>query len=82
MYQGNIAPQYSRICTLYRSPDGESVTTYGVEMVSSGTVEKFADVDLSAVAVDRLIARLRTYEVEPCRFRDVVTDYIEQLATP
>lgn len=78
---GGIA-KYTRISTVYCSPDGERVWTYGVEMVSRGTVAEFPDVDLSAEAVDRLICRLQTQQVEPCHFRDVVMDYIEQLATP
>ena len=82
MQQQGICPQYSRICTIYCSPDGESVRTYGVKMVLPEAVEEFPDVDLSVVAVDRLIGRLQTYRVEPCHFRDVVTDYIEQLAAP
>lgn len=82
MRQWGICPQYTRICTVYRSPDGKNVKTYGVEMVSAeGTVE-FPDVDLSAAAVDRLVRRLRVHRVEPCHFRDVVMDYIEWLATP
>ncbi len=82
MRQWGICPRYTRICTVYHSPDGESVKTYGVAMVSvEGTVE-FPDVDLSATAVDRLIRWLRMHRVEPCHFRDVVMDYIELLATP
>ena len=82
MRQRGTIPQYTRICTIYHSPDGERVKTYGVEMVSAEGDVEFPDVDLSASAVDRLVALLRECRVEPCHFRDVVTDYIEQLATP
>ena len=82
MVQQSVSAEYTRIRTLYCSPDGERVWTYGVEMVSQGRTETFADVDLSVEAVDRLVALLQTYRVEPCHFRDVVSDYIEQLAIP
>ena len=82
MCQWGMYPQYTRICTVYCSPDGEHVKTYGVEMTSAEGDVEFPDVDLSASAVDRLVTLLRECRVEPCHFRDVVTDYIEQLATP
>ncbi len=82
MVQQGVSAEYTRIRTIYCSPDGERVWTYGVKMVLQETVEAFPDVDLSAEAVDRLVALLQTHRVEPCHFRDVVTDYIEQLATP
>ncbi len=82
MAQQSGAAKFTRISTVYCSPDGERVWTYGVEMVSPEAVVEFPDVDLSAEAVDRLICRLRTQQVEPCHFRDVVMDYIEQLASP
>ncbi len=75
-------PIYRNICTVYTSPDGECVWTYGVEMVSGGKVVEFPDIDLSSAAVERLIERLRTNAVEPCHFRDAVLDYIEERATP
>ncbi len=75
-------PMYRNICTVYTLPDGECVWTYGVEMVSGGKVVEFPDIDLSSVAVERLIDRLRTNEVEPCHFRDAVNNYIEELASP
>lgn len=75
-------PIYQKICTIYTSPDGESVWTYGVEMVADGQVLEFSNVDLSSAAVERLIDRLRACAVEPCHFCDVVRDYIEELATP
>ena len=75
-------PIYRNVCTVYTSPDGERVWTYGVEMVSGERVEVFPDVDLSSAAVERLIDRLRACEVEPCHFRDAVLDYIEERATP
>lgn len=78
----NKQPMYRNICTVYTSPDGESVWTYGVEMVSGGNVVEFPDVALSSSAVERLIDRLQTNEVEPCHFCDVVRDYIGELATP
>ncbi len=74
-------PIYRSICTVYTSPDGERVWTYGVEMVSGERVVEFPDVDLSSAAVDRLIDRLQACEVEPCHFRDAVLDYIEERAT-
>ncbi len=74
-------PIYRNICTVYTSPDGERVWTYGIEMVSGERVIVFPDVDLSSAAVDRLIDRLRACEVEPCHFRDAVLDYIEERAT-
>ncbi len=82
MHQRKMSPQFRRISTIYRSPDGDSVRTYGVEMVSAQAVVEFPDVDLSAEAVDRLIRLLRENDVEGCHFDDVVTDYIERLATP
>lgn len=82
MRHPRICPQFTRICTWYCSPDGERVRTYGVKMVSAGDSVEFPDVDLSAAAVDRLVFLLQEQRVEPCHFRDVVTDYIEQLATP
>lgn len=74
-------PIYRNICTVYTSPDGESVWTYGVEMVSGERVVEFADIDLSSSAVDRLIDCLRACVIESCHFRDVVLDYIEERAT-
>lgn len=82
MRQQGMSPRFTRICTIYCSPDGESVKTYGIQMILPDAIEEFPDVDLSAAAVDRLIGRLQTYRVEACHFRDVVMDYIEELATP
>ncbi len=82
MIQQGVSAEYTRIRTMYCSPDGERVWTYGIAMVSREAVETFPDIDLSAAAVDRLVVLLQKHRVEPCHFRDVVTDYIEQLATP
>lgn len=75
-------PIYRRICTVYTSPDGERVWTYGVEMVSREQVAEFPDVAADAEAVDRLIDRLQQCDVAPCHFHDVVKDFIEEVATP
>lgn len=74
--------KYRKICTVYTTPDGESVRTYGIELTAGGQVAEFPDIDLSSAVVERLIDRLRTNAVEPCHFCDVVRDYIEERATP
>lgn len=75
-------PIYRSLCTVYTSPDGECVWTYGVEMVSGERVIEFPDVDLDAEAVERLVDLLQRWQPEPCHFREVVLDYIERLASP
>ncbi len=75
-------PRIRRICTVYTSPDGVCVRTYGVEVASRQGVALFPDVALESAAVDVLIDRLRVESVEPCHLADVVADYIGELAIP
>ena len=70
------APQYRCICTQLTLSGGESISTYGVEMMSCDGIEPFPDVSVDAAEVQRLVDLLRDNAVEPCHFRDVVTDYI------
>lgn len=71
---------YRQIHTVYTSPDGETVSTYGIEVYTHCGVTEIPDVDLCADAVRRLIDRLRDRAVEKCHLWDVVEDYIGERA--
>jgi hypothetical protein len=75
-------PQYRCVCTVLSLPEGERVSTYGVEMMLRDRTERFFDVSVDADKVRRLVDLLRDERVEACHFRDVVSDYVAFLATP
>ena len=71
---------YRPIHTIYTSPDGDVVSTYGIEVYTHRGVTEITDIDLCADAVRRLIDRLHEQAVEGCHLRDVVEDYIGERA--
>ncbi len=72
---------YRIISTVYLSPDGETAITYGIEAYARGRVELFADIAVDRAAVEALVAILAAERVALCHFREVVLDYIEDLAS-
>ncbi len=81
MEQGEL-PQYRCVRTVLSLPEGERVSTYGVEMTLRDQTERFCDVSVDVDEVRRLVDLLRDERVEVCHFRDVVSDYIASLVTP
>lgn len=69
------------LCTGVCETDGaDPVTVYGVRARCGAWTWEFADVDVSAPAVETLLARLRQMQPEPCHCEEIVRDYIEELA--
>lgn len=73
-----FCPLVRRIHTIYTSPDGETVSVYGVEVYTRDGFVVFADIDTCAAAVDALIDRLRCERVQLCHLHDIVWDYIDR----
>lgn len=63
------------------SDGAEGYPVYGVQAtLPDGTVWAWPDVDMDPAVVRRLVSRLQELQPEACHFRDLVLDYIEEMA--
>lgn len=63
------------------TPGAEGVLVYGVAVtLSEGDVWAWADVDTDPAVVGALVHRLQALQPDPVHFRDVVLDFIEEMA--
>ena len=63
------------------TPGAEGCPVYGVAVtLPDGRVWAWADVDTDPAVVQRLVCRLQRLQPDPCLFRDLVLDFIEEMA--
>ena len=68
-----------RICV---TPGAEGIPTYGVQVIlPSGDIWRWEDVDVDSTVVAALVSRLQAVQPDECHFRDVVLDFIEEMAS-
>lgn len=59
----------------------EGYPVYGVAVrMPDGSTWSWADVDTDRSAAQRLAERMQCAQPEPCHFRDLVLDFIEEMA--
>ena len=59
----------------------DGAVTYGVSIISArGTTRTYPDISASRPEAERLLRRLRTDDVSPLHYDDIVRDYIIELA--
>ena len=59
----------------------EGYPVFGVRVaLEDGGVWQWTDVDVERAVVAELVCRLQLTQPQPCHFRDVVLDYIEEQA--
>lgn len=63
------------------TPGAEGIPTYGVQVtLPSGDRWQWEDVDVDPAVVAALVCRLQESQPDECHFRDVVLDFIEEMA--
>ena len=63
------------------TPGAEGVPTFGVEVaLPTGEVWRWEDVDVDPAVAACLADRLQRAQPEACHFRDMVLDFIEEMA--
>lgn len=63
------------------TPGAEGYPIYGVAVtLPDGSEWRWADVDTDSAAVQTFCRRLQLAQPEPCHFRDMVLDFIEEMA--
>ena len=63
------------------TPGAEGITTYGVRVTyPDGTMWEWADVDVDKAVTRRLLERLRHLSPERCHLKEMVLDFIEEVA--
>ena len=63
------------------TPGAEGYPAYGVAVtLPDGGVWEWVDVDTDPAAVEELVSRLQSTQPEACHFRDMVLDFIEEMA--
>lgn len=73
--------QWRVISGVCRTEGAEGHPVYGVAAVlADGTEWIWEDVDPDPVAAQRLCDRLQALQPEDCHFRDLILDYIEEMA--
>ena len=66
------------VCT---TSGAEGYPTYGVAVtLPGGEVWSWADVDVDPSVVRLLVDRLQAAQPQPCHFRDLVLDFIEEMS--
>ncbi len=71
-------PEYRLISTIYLSPDGETVTTYGIEAVVGRRVMELPDLDFRAAEVQALIDCLQGADVDEYHLQEIVQDFVQR----
>ena len=63
------------------TPGAEGHPVYGVAVtLPDGGAWRWADVDVDPAAAQALCHRLQAIQPAPCHFRDLVLDFIEEMA--
>ena len=63
------------------SEGAEGYPVYGVQVtLPDGTEWGYPDVDVERAVAEQLAHRLQALQPEACHFRDLVLDYIEEMA--
>ena len=64
-----------------RSEGAEGYPVYGVQVtLPDGSTWGWPDVDVDVAVVERLACRLQALQPERCHFRELVLDYIQEMA--
>ena len=73
--------EWSVIESECQTAGAEGYPVYGVAVrLSDGGTWSWADVDTDRRVAQRLAERLQCAQPEPCHFRDLVLDFIEEMA--